>query len=192
MSTTQQTAGLSPQLSLELSMSTTQQTARQKHITSHTQSLNGLCPGLFGYAGTRRNIHPLTPILIIEHPLSTSSIYYDPQQSLWSVYVLDSPFPQPSSIFHQHIWLRCMALARQSAIRQFASTFPQSDCNVTVRVLNSVLLMWRKCTGCEDYLHQRTATARRIHSHTLNGRRQLHTTQPTTDAQLADRFMLQQ
>jgi len=101
--TTQQTASLSPQLSLGLSTPTTQQTARQKHITSHTQSLNGLCPGLFGYAGTRRNIHPLTPILIIGHPLSTSSIYYDPQQSLWSVYVLDNPFPQPPSIFHQHI-----------------------------------------------------------------------------------------
>ena len=42
-------------------------------------------------AGTRRNTHPLTPILIIGHPLSTSSIYYDPQHHLCSVYVLDSP-----------------------------------------------------------------------------------------------------
>ena len=33
------------------------------------------CPGLPGWASTRRNIHPLTPILIINHPLSTSSIY---------------------------------------------------------------------------------------------------------------------
>ena len=34
--------------------------------------------GLPGSAGTRRNTHPLTPILIIKHPLSTSSIYYNP------------------------------------------------------------------------------------------------------------------
>ena len=27
---------------------------------------------------TRRNIHPFTPILIINHPLSVSSIYYNP------------------------------------------------------------------------------------------------------------------
>jgi len=50
------------------------------------------------WASTRRNIHPLTtPILIIRHPLSTSSIYYDPQHPPCSVYVLDSPFPQPIS-----------------------------------------------------------------------------------------------
>ena len=30
-------------------------------------------PGLPGWASTRRNIHPLTPNLIIKHPLSTSS-----------------------------------------------------------------------------------------------------------------------
>ena len=48
-------------------------------------------PGLPRWAGTRRNIHPLTPILVIGHPLSTSSIYYDPQHPLYSVYVLDNP-----------------------------------------------------------------------------------------------------
>ena len=30
-----------------------------------------------GQPGTRRNTHPLTPILIIGHPLSSSSIYND-------------------------------------------------------------------------------------------------------------------
>jgi len=30
-----------------------------------------------GWASTWRNMHPLTPILIINHPLSASSIYYD-------------------------------------------------------------------------------------------------------------------
>ena len=45
----------------------------------------------------RRNIHPLTPILIIWHPLSTSSICYDPQHRLCSVYVLDRSLWQPLS-----------------------------------------------------------------------------------------------
>ena len=35
--------------------------------------LTALCPGLPRSAGTRRNIHPLTPILFIRYPLSTSS-----------------------------------------------------------------------------------------------------------------------
>ena len=33
--------------------------------------------GLPGWAGTRRNIHPLIPIVVIYYPLSASSIYYD-------------------------------------------------------------------------------------------------------------------
>ena len=37
-----------------------------------------LCPELPGWAGTRRNIHPLTPILIIRRPLSVSILL------LWS------------------------------------------------------------------------------------------------------------
>ena len=43
----------------------------------HTRTdnhLTALSAGLPGWAGTRRNIHPLTPILIIKRPLSTSSI----------------------------------------------------------------------------------------------------------------------
>jgi len=34
-----------------------------KHIHTHNR-LMALCPGLPGWAGTRRNIHPLIPILI--------------------------------------------------------------------------------------------------------------------------------
>ena len=45
---------------------------------THTHHLMALCLGLPGWAGTKRNIHPLTPILIVRHPLSTFSIYYDP------------------------------------------------------------------------------------------------------------------
>ena len=49
------------------------------HTHTHTHNrLTAFCPGLPGQAGTRRNTHPLTPILIIGHPLSTSSIHYDP------------------------------------------------------------------------------------------------------------------
>ena len=46
---------------------------------THTHNcLTALCMGLPGWASNRRNIHPLTPILIVKHPLSTSSIYHDP------------------------------------------------------------------------------------------------------------------
>ena len=48
------------------------------HIYTHTQPFNGRGPELPGWAGTSRNTRPLTPILVIGHPLSTSSIYYDP------------------------------------------------------------------------------------------------------------------
>jgi len=47
---------------------------------SHTHTtilrLSGFCPEQTGWAGTRRNIHPLTPIVVISHPLSASSICY--------------------------------------------------------------------------------------------------------------------
>jgi len=68
-------------------------------VNTHTHDhLMALCPGLPWWAGTRRNIHPLTPILIIRHPLSTSSIYYDLSNS-WFNLLLNSPFPQPLSRF---------------------------------------------------------------------------------------------
>jgi len=55
-----------------------------------------LCPGLPGWAGTRRNIHPLT---YPDHcPTFVSfSIYYDPQHPPCSIYVLDNLFAQPLS-----------------------------------------------------------------------------------------------
>jgi len=65
---------------------------------AHTHNrLTAFGPGLPGWASTRRNTHPLTPILVIGHPLSTSSIYYDPWHPQCSVYVLDSPLWQPLS-----------------------------------------------------------------------------------------------
>ena len=57
------------------------------------------CPGL---PGTRKNIHSLTLILIINHPLSASSIYCNPQYPPCSVYLLDSLFAQPSPEVSPH------------------------------------------------------------------------------------------
>ena len=62
------------------------------HIRTHTHAhttilwLSGFCLGLPGWAGTRRNIHPLTPVMVINHLLSASSIYYDPWYHLCSIY----------------------------------------------------------------------------------------------------------
>jgi len=46
---------------------------------------------------TRRNIHPLTPTAVINHPLSASSICCDPWHSPCSIYMPDSLFPQSLS-----------------------------------------------------------------------------------------------
>jgi len=47
------------------------------HTHTHTTVLRlyGFCLGQLGWAGTRKNIHSLTPIVVINHPLSASSIY---------------------------------------------------------------------------------------------------------------------
>ena len=63
---------------------------------THTQNrLTTFGPGQPRQAGTRRNTHTLTPILIIGHPLSSSSIHQ--WHPLCSFYVLDSPLVQPLS-----------------------------------------------------------------------------------------------
>ena len=72
------------------------------NTNTHTQStmlrLSGLCPGQPGWAGTRRNIHPLTPIVVINHPLSASSIYHNPWHPLCSIY-MPALYPQSLSTF---------------------------------------------------------------------------------------------
>jgi len=61
---------------------TTKHVHQSKEMYDYTNNNNNnrfmaLCPGLPGWASTRRNIHPST-ILIIIQSLSASSIYYDP------------------------------------------------------------------------------------------------------------------
>jgi len=63
-------------------------------VLQHNNRFMALSPGLLGI---RRNIHPLTPILIINRPLSAYSLYYDPQHPPCSIYMLDSLFAQPLS-----------------------------------------------------------------------------------------------
>jgi len=83
------------------------QSRTSPHTHTRTQPFNGPCPGLPGWAGTRRNIHPLTPIFVTRHPLWTSSVYYDPRHPPCSVYVLGSPFSQAlsrSSLVFLLVW----------------------------------------------------------------------------------------
>jgi len=50
-------------------------TRTRAHTHTNILRLSRLCPGQPGWVGTRRNIHPLTPIMVIDHPLSASSIH---------------------------------------------------------------------------------------------------------------------
>jgi len=65
-------------------------------LRSHTSVLwlYGICPGQPGWAGTRKNIQPLTPIVVINCTSSASSIYYDPWHFPCSIHVPDNLFPQ--------------------------------------------------------------------------------------------------
>jgi len=67
--------------------------------------LSGLCLGQLGWATTTRNIHPFTPVVVINHPLSASSIYSDPWHPLFLIYVLDSLLPQSFSKFSMVYYL---------------------------------------------------------------------------------------
>jgi len=73
---------------------------------NNNNCFTALCPGLPGWASTRRNIHPLT-ILIIIQSLSASSIYHDQQHPPCSNYVLGNLFAQPlsmSSLVYLLVW----------------------------------------------------------------------------------------
>ena len=58
------------------------QTNKHTQTHTHTHTHNRfmalwILPQQPEWAGTRRNIHPLTPIVVISHPLSVSTISYD-------------------------------------------------------------------------------------------------------------------
>ena len=65
--------------------------------TIHTTvlRLSGFCPWQPVWAGTRRIVHPLTPILVINHLLSASSIFCNPWYCPCSTYTHDNLFAQP-------------------------------------------------------------------------------------------------
>jgi len=71
----------------------THNTHARTHTHTHTHThttilwLSGFCLGQTGGASTIRNIYPLIPIVVISHPLSASSIYYDPRHPPCSMYV---------------------------------------------------------------------------------------------------------
>ena len=67
-------------------------------IHIHTQPLEGPLSGTTWVGRYQKKHSLLTPMLFIRHPLSNSSIYYDPQHPPYSIYVLDSPFPQPLQV----------------------------------------------------------------------------------------------
>jgi len=74
--------------------------------------LSGLCPGQLSWDGMRRNIHPLTHVLVIKHPLSDSSIYYDQ-------YILLVQFACLTVFFHNlcpsFLWSTPLGLALSSS-----------------------------------------------------------------------------
>jgi len=67
--------------------------------TTTTLQLSGLSPGQPAWASTRRNIHSLTPIIAMNHPLSAFCIFYDPWHPPCSIYMPDSLFQQSLSKF---------------------------------------------------------------------------------------------
>jgi len=68
--------------------------------------LSGLCLGQPGWARTIRNIHRITSVMVIDHPVSASSIYYDPWHPPSSIYVPDSLFHNlsPFSLVYLLAW----------------------------------------------------------------------------------------
>jgi len=66
---------------------------RHTHMHNHFMAV-WILSGQSGWASTRSNIHSLTPIIVISHHLSASSIYYDPWYPSCSISVPDSLLPQ--------------------------------------------------------------------------------------------------
>jgi len=73
---------------------------------------------------TKRNTHPLTPILIINHPLSASSIYCDPWHPLSWIYMPDSLFAQPLSTCFFGLPLGFMCTRHKIHVGHFKNILP--------------------------------------------------------------------
>ena len=67
------------------------------HTHTHTQPFNGLWSGTTRIGRYQKKHSPTHNILIIGHPLSSSSIYNDQWHPPCSIYVLDCPLVQPVS-----------------------------------------------------------------------------------------------
>jgi len=85
---------------------------RHTHTNTTVLWLSGLCPG---------NIRPLTPIVVISHPLSTSSIHYDLWHLPFLIYVHDSLFTQ--SLFKFSLVLRPSSSYSTHSFTQSFSSF---------------------------------------------------------------------
>jgi len=77
-------------------------------IITHTHTtvlrLCGICPGQPGWAGTRRNIQPLTLIVVINHPylLSPSTTIHGILINYWEINILISG----DRFYSQNCWLQ--------------------------------------------------------------------------------------
>jgi len=76
-------------------------TAGSRQVVANTllQHFNGRLSGTTRLGRYQKKHSPTHthPILIVEHPLSTSSIYYDPQHPPCLIHVLHGPSPQSLS-----------------------------------------------------------------------------------------------
>ena len=141
-----------------------------ENICQHTQPflwLYGFCPGQPGWAGTRRNIHPLTPVVVINRPFSVvhllrsmAASLFNPRawQSFSTISLQDLPlglapstsysihfFTQSLSSFttYAHIIAACFAV--RGSVKKFWAWLPSArllgEKNVT-SLSNGLLLVF--------------------------------------------------
>jgi len=85
-----------PDFSASMKLINHYKNVRMNNNNNNNNCIMALC---LGEPVPEETFHPLTPIVINNHPLSASSIYYDPQHPPCSIYMPDSLFAQPFSKF---------------------------------------------------------------------------------------------